>query len=302
MAGADRERSVDRLGEPVERHGDVLGELRRRAPRSTACDTPSRQRHSSSDRGGVRRRVNASRPRQRLDELVAHAPRLAPSRRPREDREAAPSARRAGTPAADAQRARRVEVLDHRRRDPLPSTRSIASQPAAVSGTSRATGSCGLRRRHEPQPGRGDDPERPLRADQQRAQVVAGDVLAHRAADAHQLARREHRLEPGDPVAGHAVLKACGPPALVAIVAAELRLLGGARVGREEQPVLAGAAARPSRVVTPASASIRHSSGSKRAPRVRRSSAIATASPSGPAAPPAKPLRPPTGDIATSCA
>jgi hypothetical protein len=96
-----------------------------------------------------------------------------------------------------------------------------------------------LRRGDQPQPGGGDDRERPLRADQQAPQVVAGDVLADRAAERDHLAAGEHRLEPRHPRPRHAVLEGVRPARVGRDVAADLRLLTGARVGREQQAVLA---------------------------------------------------------------
>ena len=73
-----------------------------------------------------------------------------------------------------------------------------------------------------------------------RLQVVAGDVLAHRAAD-----RRSS--SPGGTTASRPVTQRAGDAVLEGVraagvrgdVAADLRLLGGARVGREQQAVLA---------------------------------------------------------------
>ena len=96
-----------------------------------------------------------------------------------------------------------------------------------------------LRRRHEPQPRRGDDPERSLRADQQALHVVSGDVLADRPADRDHLARRDDRLEPRHPCPGGAVLVCVRPGGVRRDVAADLRLLSGARVGGEHQPAVA---------------------------------------------------------------
>ena len=96
-----------------------------------------------------------------------------------------------------------------------------------------------LGRGHEPQPGGGDEAERSLRADEQALQVVAGDVLADRAAERDDLAGRDDGLDPGHPVAGDAVLEGVRPAGVARDVAADLRDLGRARVGREAQAVLA---------------------------------------------------------------
>ena len=96
-----------------------------------------------------------------------------------------------------------------------------------------------LGRGDEPQPRGGDEPERPLRADEQALHVVARDVLPDRPAELHDLARRDHRLDPGHPVAGDAVLERVRAAGVAGDVAADLRDLGGAGVGREAQAALA---------------------------------------------------------------
>ena len=125
---------------------------------------------------------------------------------------------------------------------PLPITASIAASRARCPVEARPAGSAASGAGIILQPRGGDDPERPLGADQQRLEVVAGDVLAHRAADPDELAGREHELEPGDPGARHPVLERVRPAGVGGDVAADLRLLGGAGIGRKQQPVLARAA------------------------------------------------------------
>ena len=70
-------------------------------------------------------------------------------------------------------------------------------------------------------------------------QVVAGDVLAQRAAGADDVARGHDGLEPGDPVAHDAEPEGVGTAGVRRDHPAHLRLLGRARVGPEAQAVLA---------------------------------------------------------------
>ena len=77
-----------------------------------------------------------------------------------------------------------VEVLD-RRRDDARREDALDRGDARVGVAVEADhGELELGRGDEPQPGRGDEAERPLGADEQALQVVAGDVLADRAAEA----------------------------------------------------------------------------------------------------------------------
>src|SRR5204863_7456992 len=87
---------------------------------------------------------------------------------------------------------------------------------------------------------RRDDPEPALYAAKRRAQLIARDVLAHRAAYPCQLARRDHRLEAGDPAPDRSVLEGVRARRVGRDVSTDLRLLRGARVDAEEEPVLAG--------------------------------------------------------------
>ena len=64
-------------------------------------------------------------------------------------------------------------------------------------------------------------------------EVVAGDVLAGGPPIAGSARRGRRDLEAGDPVPGHAVLERARAAGVGRDVAADLRLLGGARVGRE---------------------------------------------------------------------
>ena len=93
----------------------------------------------------------------------------------------------------------RVEVLDRGRYDARGEhalDRRDARVRVAVEADHRQLE---LRRGDEPQPRRRDEPERPFGADEQALDVVARDVLAQRAADAHDLARRDHRLDARSP-------------------------------------------------------------------------------------------------------
>ena len=96
-----------------------------------------------------------------------------------------------------------------------------------------------LGRGRQPQAYRGDHAERALRADEQTLEVIPRDVLRGPAADLHELARRKHHLHARDPGAGDAVLERVRAAGVGGDVAADLRLLGCARIRREEQPVLA---------------------------------------------------------------
>ena len=184
---------------------------------------------------------------------------------------------------------RRVRVLEHRRLDAAGQharDRRAARRRVGIGGEHRQLR---LGRRDQAQPRRRDDPERPLRADQQPAQVVARDVLAHRPAEAHELATRQHGLHARHPVAGHAVLQRVRPARVACDRPAELRLLRRARVRRKPQPVLA----RASRDVLQSSGRPRPPSATAR----RRSSAPPAADParwrrpSRPARPPRRPAR-----------
>ncbi len=79
----------------------------------------------------------------------------------------------------------------------------------------------------------------PFRADEQVLHVVACDVLPDRAAHVDDLAGRDHRFDPRHPVAGDAVLEGVRPAGVAGDVAADLRDLGRAGIGREPQAALA---------------------------------------------------------------
>src|SRR6266550_2541662 len=70
-------------------------------------------------------------------------------------------------------------------------------------------------------------------------EVVPGDVFSQRAAQLHELAGRNDHLEPGHPLAGDAVLERVRPTSVRGDVAADLRLLGGARIWSKQQAALA---------------------------------------------------------------
>ena len=75
-------------------------------------------------------------------------------------------------------------------------------------------------------------------------QVVARDVLPQRATELDDLSRRHDDLEPCHPCAGDAVLERVRTARIRRDVAADLRLLGRAWIGREEQTALARDAAQ----------------------------------------------------------
>ena len=115
----------------------------------------------------------------------------------------------------------------------------MAAQPCLACRQEHDQRNRGLGRGQKPQLNRGDHAERTLGADEQALEVVAGDILCGPAADVHELAWSEHDLDTGDPGAGDAVLERVRPAGVGGDVAADLRLLGRAGVGAEEQPVLA---------------------------------------------------------------
>ncbi len=84
----------------------------------------------------------------------------------------------------------------------------------------------------------GDRAERALRAGEQPAQVVAGDVLDRPAAGADHRAVGQHHLQRQHVVAGHAVLEAARAAGVLGHVAADRALLEAGGIGRVEQPAL----------------------------------------------------------------
>jgi hypothetical protein len=155
----------------------------------------------------------------------------------------------------------------------------------------------GLRGGQKLEPGGGDDAQRALGADEQALEVVAGDVLADRATDGDELARRDRCLEPVTQSETTPYLNACGPPALVAMLPPICDCSGAPGSGANIRPLSrASCLSRP--VGTPASTWTRHSSGSNERTRSTRSSARTTP-PSG-TAPPDAPDPPPRGTIGTS--
>ncbi len=77
--------------------------------------------------------------------------------------------------------------------------------------------------------------QRPFRADKQRLQVVAGDVLDRFRAQADLFAAHQVGLQPQDIVPGHAVLEAARAAGVLGDVAADGRGLQTGRVGRIEK-------------------------------------------------------------------
>ena len=132
-----------------------------------------------------------------------------------------------------------VQVLDGGRNDPGAEhalDRADARLGVAVQADH---GQLELRRGDQPQPRGGNEAQCALGADEQALDVVPRDVFADRPADVHDLAGRDHRLEPGDPVPRHAVFEGVGATGVARDVAADLRDLGRARVGGEAEAALA---------------------------------------------------------------
>ena len=132
-----------------------------------------------------------------------------------------------------------VQVLERGHGEP--GAQHALDRPAARLGAG-VEGDHGQRHlgcRQELEPGRGDHAQRSLGADQEALQVVAGHVLADRSADLDDLAGRDDRLQPGHPGARDPVLEGVRTAGVGGDVAADLRLLGGAGIGREEEAVLA---------------------------------------------------------------
>ena len=93
--------------------------------------------------------------------------------------------------------------------------------------------------RPQPQRQLGDDPERPLRADEQVGEVVAGARLSRARAGADDAPVRQHHLEREDVLAHRAVADRVGPRGAGGRHAAERRVRS--RVDREERAVAAHA-------------------------------------------------------------
>ena len=122
---------------------------------------------------------------------------------------------------------RRTRCTRERRR--FPSAPRSAAPPASTPAKSAAIGSAASAAGMSRSQAAVDDPERALRPGQKADQVVSGDVLPHRAAGRHDLARRDHGLDPRHPRAGRPVLECVRAAGVRRHVAADLRLLGGAR-------------------------------------------------------------------------
>ena len=245
VPAADLRRRVDRLREALERNDDILAGLPAAggAHRERDAVAPAPER---VDLRGRRGRVHGERVlaedvgelRAEPRHLLGRAVHLG------QDHEG---------PVGRRPRPRRqpdglgVEVLERRHIEPAADhalDRRAAGPSACVEGDD---GRGRLRRREQPQPYRGDDAERALGPDEQAAQVVAGHVLAERPSDGDDLAGSDDGLEPGHPRAGDAVLERVRAARVRRDVAADLRLLGGAGVGREEQPALPGETAHARR-------------------------------------------------------
>jgi hypothetical protein len=154
----------------------------------------------------------------------------------------------------------------------------------------------GARRRcrHQPEPNRGDDAERALRADEEALQVEARDVLAVGATNSEELARGDDGFQASDPVAGDAIFEGVRAVCIGCDVAADLRLLRRAWVGGKRRP-FSRTRLRTSAVVRPASTLIRHTSGSNDRTS-RRHSSDRTTPPAKGTAPAANPVPPPLGN------
>ncbi len=300
VAAADLDRLLDRLA--------PAGRAARRCPRPTLPprSATDRERHAfpPAPEPGDSPAPGRGRPARsrRAASASSSRRRAASSREPSasaDDHEAAPVGSSPGTAACRRERAASRYSSAAARARRRPRVRS-PSQPVGHAAVEPTTGMRGLRRRDEPEPGSGDDPERPFRADQQALQVVAGHVLADRAADARSAppARRPPPARsPSAPVTPY--LNACGPARVRGDVAADLRLLGALRVGREEQAALA---CEPPDVAgrTPASTCIRQSRGSKARTRSSRSRR-ARRRPGRARRRPRSRVPPPRGTIGTSC-
>ena len=204
----------------------------------TAIDTPSRQRQSS--RGvGHSARAEPERSDQlgglglgRAVGLGDHEEAGAGGSPPGNDR------------AARRQRAGVEDTPAPRGTTPLPSTRSIAAHPGDRVGEEARDRQLDGGRRQQLQPRGGDDPQRSLAAAQQADEVIAGDVLAQRAADARRARRPASTTS--SPVTHARVtpyLKQCGPPAFVAMLPPICDCSAAPGSGGEVQAVLARQAA-----------------------------------------------------------
>ena len=239
VAGADLKRRLDPLLEAIERHDDVLADLaaERRLDRQRDSVAPAPQR---LDRGALLRRENrVGAVGERFFDLGRKARRL--TRGPvgfGDDHQRALGRALAREAVRGEGDRRRIEILERSDRQ---AGFDHARERLRARGDRRVKADHGERRLGrwgESQPGGRDHGKGALGADEQRAQVIARDVLADRPADFDHLAACEDRLEAGHPGAGRAVLEGVRSAGVGRDVAADLRLLGRARVGREEQPVL----------------------------------------------------------------
>ena len=239
--GARRSRASRRSPPPAARRG-------RRCPRSPCRLAPPAPR-------ARRRRASARAPRSRRPSPAPRSrsrPRRAPPAPPRASRATSsaepstsvrtrnpPSSSATGNDAAERCRVSPSRYSSAATGSPLPSTRASASQPAAVPECTETIGEAasgaGARRSHTAVM----TPSVPSEPTSEAAEVVAGDVLPDRAADADELPGRDDDLDARHPVARDAVLEGVRPARVGGDVAADLRLLGGTGVGREEEAVLA---------------------------------------------------------------
>ncbi len=236
----DRDRLLDRLLDAVERDRDVLAHL----PPAPGLDrdrdavAPPPQRLHLAPTGGRShgKRVDAH----GLHQLALNALGLGLGAVGLGDHhEACALGDAARKRAAGRGQGATVQVLE--RGHGQPGAQHALDRPAARLGAGMECdhGKRCLRRRQQLEPGRGDHAQRSLRADQEALQVIAGHVLADRAADLDDLAGWDDRLQPGHPGARDPVLEGVRTAGVRGDVSADLRLLGGAGIGRKEEAVLA---------------------------------------------------------------
>ena len=130
VAAADLERPLDRLLEPVERHGDVLAQLGAELRRDREV-TPSRQRQSGYHFGRGRSGDQRARPR-RARRTVSSRRRAASSADPSASaitRKAAPAGNPTGNEAPAAASVPPSRYSSAATSIPLPKIRSIAAHP-----------------------------------------------------------------------------------------------------------------------------------------------------------------------------
>lgn len=129
-----------------------------------------------------------------------------------------------------------VHELEHRRLDMGADDALHEAGAGRQRGEVDAEEQPSRRQGQQAQGGPGHHGQGAFRADQQRLQVVAGDVLDGLGAQAHLLAAHQEGLQPQDVVGGHAVLEAARAACVLGDVAADGRSLQAGRVGGVEKP------------------------------------------------------------------